>query len=69
MLYTASGRQSARVGWSEDSHYGQGHYRLYFGLGKNQVVETLTVTWPDGSQQTLTQVPADQLLNITYGSP
>ena len=69
MLYTDSGQQSARMGWSEDSHYGQGHYRLYFGLGRNQVVKTLTVIWPDGFQQVLTQVPADQILNITYGAP
>jgi enediyne biosynthesis protein E4 len=35
---------------------------LHFGLGKAQVVDTLTVSWPDGKQQTLFKVQADQQL-------
>jgi len=68
-LTTPTGRQTSVVGWAEGSHYGSGHYRLYFGLGADARIPMLTVTWPDGSQQTFTQVAADQLLHIKYKSP
>ena len=68
-VVTTTGQQTARVGWAEGSHYGLGHYRLYFGLGKAQRIDTLTVTWPDGTQQSQFQLPADQILQISYDSP
>ncbi|MDT7828573.1 VCBS repeat-containing protein [Pricia sp. S334] len=37
---------------------------IHFGLGQHQKVDTLEVTWPDGSYQTLTGVFADQLLTL-----
>ena len=37
---------------------------IHFGLGKNQRIDTLEITWPDGSYQKLNNVPADQLLQI-----
>ncbi len=40
--------QYATVGQSEGAHYSQGHYRLYFGLGEAEVVDTIKVTWTDG---------------------
>ena len=38
---------------------------LQFGLGKAKAIETLTVYWPSGAVQTLTSLPANQLLTIT----
>jgi hypothetical protein len=38
--------------------------RLHFGLGSATRVDTLTVTWPDGRSQTLTNIAADQLLTL-----
>ncbi|ARA92824.1 hypothetical protein AWN76_006360 [Rhodothermaceae bacterium RA] len=38
--------------------------RLHVGLGAATTVDTLTVIWPDGRFQTLTDVPADQLLTL-----
>jgi hypothetical protein len=38
-----------------------------FGLGKSDHVEALQVTWPDGSEQTVTQVAVDQMLVLEQG--
>jgi len=37
---------------------------LYFGLGNDTVVESLTIHWPRGQVQTLTNLPVDQRLVI-----
>ena len=38
--------------------------RVHFGLGQNTVVERIEVRWPSGITQTLSSVPADQILQI-----
>jgi ASPIC/UnbV protein/VCBS repeat protein len=43
--------------------------RQHFGLGQNTSVERLVVRWPDGSEQTVSQVPADRLVRIQQGTP
>jgi enediyne biosynthesis protein E4 len=47
------------------SSYGQ---RLYFGLGPAQTIPELTIRWPDGSQQVLSEVRANQRLTIVQPS-
>ena len=37
---------------------------LHFGLGKTDMVDSLQITWPDGSLQTMTNIKAGQLLTI-----
>lgn len=41
--------------------------RLFFGLGQGskQVIDSLVVTWPDGRQQKIKNVPADTLLVLS----
>ncbi len=56
--------QVQQIGSSENSHYSQGHYRLYFGLGKQEKPDLIKVFWPDGQTQTLVQPVADRLLKI-----
>jgi enediyne biosynthesis protein E4 len=41
--------------------------RLLFGLGKSGKVDSLRVRWPDGSIQTVTDVPTDRYITITQG--
>ena len=41
---------------------------LHFGLGENQAIKKLTVTWPDGSVQELTNLPGNQTLEVDYQS-
>lgn len=63
-LTSADGTQLESVGQFEGSQFSQGHYRLYFGLGKQETVESIRVYWPDGSSQDVENVAADQRLTI-----
>jgi enediyne biosynthesis protein E4 len=38
--------------------------RLHFGLGRSARVDSLTIIWPDGRFQTLTDVPGDRILTL-----
>jgi enediyne biosynthesis protein E4 len=38
--------------------------RLHFGLGDNQTVELIEITWPSGIRQTLENVQANQIITI-----
>ena len=66
-LRTVTGKQTGQpVGAAEGSLYSQGHYRLYFGLGDEQGVESVRVTWPDGKVQEVRRPRLDRLLEIPY---
>jgi hypothetical protein len=52
------------VGLNDGAFFSQGHYRLYFGLGPEARAARLTVRWPDGALQELTDVAGDRLLVI-----
>jgi hypothetical protein len=39
---------------------------IHFGLGKSQVIDELRVIWPDGMQQELQHIKADQLISLQY---
>jgi hypothetical protein len=41
----------------------------HFGLGSVTSVDTVTVQWPDGKVQVLTNVPTGQMLTIDYSDP
>ena len=62
----AGGRRSVQwVGGNEGSHYSQGHYRLYFGLGQ-AATASVEVRWPDGSVQDLGPRAADELVTVAH---
>ena len=42
----------------------QNHQRIHFGLADNNIVEELIVRWPSGIEQTLKNIPADQIVQI-----
>ena len=42
----------------------QNHARLHFGLAANTTVDEVVVNWPSGNRQVLSDVQADQLLEI-----
>jgi hypothetical protein len=44
---------------------GSSDHRVHFGLGGDEVVTKLEITWPSGTVQTLENVPADQILVVT----
>ena len=43
---------------------GSSDKRVHFGLGSDSVVQRIEITWPSGIQQTLKDVPADQILIV-----
>ena len=63
-ITTPKGVQTKVVGQAEGSHFSQGHYRLYFGLGE-QEIKQLKIFWSDGAVETLAQLPGDRLLTIS----
>jgi hypothetical protein len=61
-------RLTQQVGFSEGSHYSQGHYRLYFGLGKDRQPKSVAVSWPDGAAERIEKPGCDRLLICGGGS-
>lgn len=61
---TGRASQVQWVGQNDDAPHSQGHYRLYFGLGLHPQLDSLTVHWPDGDEQTIPDVPADRFVEI-----
>ena len=63
-VFTPQGIQTQQVGMSETSHYSQGHYRLYFGLGNATKPDLIKITWANGQEETMTSPPGDRILKI-----
>jgi len=63
---TAGGTQLQQIGGAEGSHFSQGHYRLYYGLGEHTTVSEIRIEWPNGRTQILSDLAADQLLHVSY---
>ncbi len=63
-VITENGTQFQEVGQSEGSWRSQGHYRLYFGLGKQDKINSIQVIWPDGQNQEILNPDPDRLLVI-----
>lgn len=53
---------------SGESYQSTHDLRAHFGLGSAEVVRALSVRWPRGLAQRLTEVPADRLLVVVEGS-
>ncbi|MFT5548309.1 MAG: hypothetical protein ACI9CO_000223 [Candidatus Azotimanducaceae bacterium] len=61
-----SGKQWSQFAWqSESSHSSQGHYRLYFGFGKDQGPYRIEINWPNGHAKTVKNVMPNQLVLIS----
>lgn len=68
LLITPQSTQLQQVGSSEGSHYSQGHYRLYFGLGNTTRPDAIQITWPDGTLQTISKPESNRLITVEYDS-
>ena len=55
------GRRRVVAGHSAQS---QSDLVLHFGLGEALIADEVEILWPDGTSQTLTAAPADQLLVV-----
>ncbi|PEM43191.1 CRTAC1 family protein [Bacillus toyonensis] len=47
-----------------NSHGGQSDPRIHFGIGKNEKIDKITIDWPSGRKQELTDVKSNQILSI-----
>ncbi len=61
---TANGVTQIRELTRSRGYLSQVEQPLSFGLGKTKRVDTLEITWPDGTRQVLTDIPVDQELEI-----
>lgn len=65
---TANGKtqvNEVRAGSCFQSHY---DLRLHFGLGQAEKIDSITVIWPSGQVDTLTDVPPNQFVLIREGT-
>jgi hypothetical protein len=46
--------------------FNQSDLPVHFGLGAATVIDELRIRWPDGSQQSLYNVPVDEYLSVQY---
>ena len=63
----ANGRRQIREVATGQSHMGQNVATAHFGLADAAIVDSLTVRWPSGAVQTLTDVQPNQRLTLTEG--
>jgi hypothetical protein len=61
----AGGKTQIREVLSGASHMGDNMRAAHFGLGTAPVVDSLTVRWPGGKAQTLTDVATNQRITVT----
>jgi hypothetical protein len=46
----------------------QNHQRLHFGLGKHELVDSITVRWPSGIVQSMSNIEVNKILHFTEPS-
>lgn len=63
-ITTPNGQQTQAVGDNDGAFFSQGHYRLYFGLGRNESVDVLKIHWADGHVQEFRNIKSNRLLVI-----
>jgi hypothetical protein len=66
-LVTADGEQRQEVRGG-GSYYSQNDLRLHFGLGTSRTIERVIVRWPNGLEESWTQIAIDRAHTITEGT-
>jgi hypothetical protein len=64
----AGGKKQLREQTGGVHRYAQNSSRLHFGLADHARVDEITVYWPSGQVQTLTDIPTNQVLKVTEPS-
>ncbi len=67
IIATSGGVSQLREQDSGYHRFSQNHDRIHFGLGTNTTTD-LTITWPNGTVETFTDVAADKIYTVTEGS-
>ena len=66
---TADGKRQVREQNAGIHNRTQNFQRLHFGLGDQEVVQSIEVIWPNGETEIFEAIPADQVLKITQNQP
>lgn len=61
---TTGGVTQMRIQDNGVHNRGQNHSRLHFGLAKNSKIEKISIHWPSGIRQEITNIDADQIMKI-----
>jgi hypothetical protein len=64
-VVTVNGVRQARAVLSQSSYYSHDDRRMHFGVGRATRVDQIDVLWPNGSRQTLRDIPSRQLVTAT----
>ena len=68
VLVTSGGKTQLREQSGGAHLWAQDSMRVHFGLAQNTDIDTIVVEWPSGINQILTDVKANQILNVTEPS-
>ena len=60
---TAGGQTQYRE-YFEQHYMGQNYVPIHFGLGQATIIDSLTITWPSGTAQTLTHITVNQTIKL-----
>jgi hypothetical protein len=63
-----AGRKQVRFVRAGGSFESSSDLRLHFGLGAAPRVDRATVTWPDGTTQSVSDLPVDRVLRWRRGA-
>lgn len=53
---------------SQNTFNGQNSLRVHFGLGDASMIDEISIRWPAGSTETISDIEADQFMKIKEGS-
>jgi hypothetical protein len=67
VVVTTGERNQTQVVLSQSSYYSHDDMRLHFGLGNNPKVDRITVHWPNGTIDTLKDMPANRVVIVKEG--
>ena len=67
VFVTAGGRRQRGDVISGASYSSSSDFRLHFGLGRAEQVESVEILWPSGRSQTLSDLPVDRIITIREG--
>ena len=61
---TAGGVTQMRQQTQGQHHRAQDHKRIHFGMGDRDTISKIRIKWPSGIEQVLSEVPANQILQV-----
>jgi hypothetical protein len=68
VVVTTGTRQQTQAVLSQSSYYSHDDLRLHFGLGEKTKAERVTISWPSGRVEVVSEVKANQLIILKEGA-